>query len=197
MNIHENESKRIGAELHDGIAQTVSTIKMRAETAKMQIEKNDPAEVGKSLDSIIAISQIAVEEIRRVSRNLRPAMLDNLGILPTVSWLCREFEKTSSKIKIREYIDIDEKSILDQLKIVIFRIMQESFNNIARHSDASLVDLSLKQADCRILLTIKDNGGGFDVERTLNSEQSGKGLGLASMKERAELSGGVFHDRVC
>jgi PAS domain S-box-containing protein len=192
INIHENESKRIGADLHDGIAQTVSAIKMRTEIAQMQLENKNTAEVKKSLESIIFISQRAVEEIRRVSRNLRPAMLDNLGILPTVSWLCREFEKTCSLVNIDEHIDIEEKAVADPLKIVIFRILQESLNNIAKHSEASLVNLSLKQADDRIELSIKDNGGGFDVEQALNSERSDKGLGLTSMKERTELSGGSF-----
>jgi PAS domain S-box-containing protein len=193
INIHENESKRIGAELHDGIAQTVSAIKMRAEIAHMQLlENKDNSEVKKSLESIIVISQGAVEEIRRLSRNLRPAMLDNLGILPTVSWLCQEFEKTCSWVNIDKFIDIEEKEVVNPLKIVIFRIMQESLNNIAKHSEANLVNLSLKQADGRIHLTINDNGGGFDVEQALNSEQSNKGLGLTSMKERTELSGGSF-----
>ena len=192
MNVHEKESKRIGAELHDGIAQTVSAVKMRAEVALMQQKKNDTTEVKASLESIIDIAQGAVEEIRRISRNLRPSMLDNLGILPTVSWLCREFESSYPLVKIEEQIDLKEDDVSIPLKTVVFRILQESLNNVAKHSQATLVRLSLTRADGRIDVTVADNGSGFDMKKVLNDEKPFRGLGLTSMKERAELLNGTF-----
>ncbi len=192
LNVHEKESKRIGAELHDGIAQTVSAIKMRAEVALLQYGKQDVSEVRKSLESVIYIAQEAVEEIRRISRNLRPSMLDNLGILPTVSWLCREFEDSYPHIHIEELIDIQEEDVSAPLKTAIFRILQESLNNVTKHSEASSVRLTLRKFDNKIDVTINDNGSGFDVEQVLNEEYPEKGLGLASMRERAEFSNGTF-----
>jgi PAS domain S-box-containing protein len=197
LEAHERESKRIGAELHDGIAQTVSAIKMRAEVAFMQLGNKDASEVGKSLESIIAIAQEAVEEIRRVSRNLRPSMLDNLGIIPTVSWLCRDFENTYPHISINDQIDMQEEDVPDPLKTVVFRILQESLNNTAKHSRASFVSLSMIRADGRINVTVKDDGEGFDVEDVLKRDHLNRGLGLASMKERAELSNGTFSIESC
>ena len=192
MSVHEKESKRIGAELHDGIAQTVSAVKMRAEIALMQQEKHDTAEVRASLESIIDIAQGAVEEIRRISRNLRPSMLDNLGILPTVSWLCREFESSYPLIKVQEEIALDEDEVPIPLKTIVFRILQESLNNIAKHSQATHVRLSLTRADGSIDVTVEDNGLGFDMKKVGNDETSLRGLGLTSMKERAELLNGKF-----
>ena len=192
MSVHEKESKRIGAELHDGIAQTVSAVKMRAEIALMQQEKQDTAEIKRSLESIIDIAQGAVEEIRRISRNLRPSMLDNLGILPTISWLRREFESSYPLIKVQEQIEIEEDHVPIPLKTVVFRILQESLNNIAKHSQATRVRLSLVRADGRIDVTVEDNGSGFDMKKVVNDEKSLRGLGLTSMKERAELLNGTF-----
>ena len=192
LEAHEKESKRIGAELHDGIAQTLSAIKMGAELAFIQLEQGDAAEASNVLESIIPMAQRAVEEVRGISRNLRPSILDNLGILATISWLCNEFKEVYSGVSIVEQIDIQEEDVPDSLKIIIFRILQEALNNIAKHSQAKLVRLSFKGTDDKIELTVHDDGTGFDVEDVLYGNQTARGLGIASMKERAELSGGSF-----
>ena len=195
LDAHEEESKRIGQELHDGLAQTLSAVKVWVEAALMQMGNDNPAEVARSLESAVPLAQGAVEEIRRISRNLRPSILDDLGILATISWLCKEFSTIYSGIVIENEINIEENDVPDPLKIVIFRVLQESLNNIAKHSRANLVRLSLKGTDGKIELTIKDSGVGFQLEGVPSEEQSERGLGLASMKERTELSGGSFSIR--
>jgi signal transduction histidine kinase len=189
---HEEESKRIGRELHDGLAQTLSAIKVWVEAALSQVSRDNLTEMTKSLESVVPLAQNAVEEVRRISKNLRPAILDDFGIVATVSWLCQEFETIYSGIGVENEIDIEEKEVPDVLKIVIFRISQEALNNIAKHSQANQVRLSLKKGDSIIELTISDNGTGFDVEQVLSNELPERGLGLASMRERATLSGGTF-----
>jgi signal transduction histidine kinase len=138
------------------------------------------------------VVQDAVEEVRRISMNLRPSILDDLGILATISWFCREVEETYSGIRIEKRIHIDENDVPDSLRIVIYRLLQEALNNMAKHSQADLVHLALERIDENIELTVMDNGAGFDIEEVLSEEMSKRGLGLASMKERAELSGGSF-----
>jgi signal transduction histidine kinase len=111
--------------------------------------------------------------------------------LPTLTWFCREFQKTYSGIHIKTQFNIEEKDVLDHLKTVIYRICQEAFNNIAKHSKAEIATLSLRKTD-KIELVIEDNGRGFDLEEKLFPENPGRGLGLTSMRERAEILGGSF-----
>ena len=119
-------------------------------------------------------------------------MLDDLGLLPTIEAACREFESIHSEIHVEKQIDIREDDLPDSLKIVIYRLLQEALNNIAKHSQADLVRLSLKETDGKIELAIYDNGRGFDLGHVLSVEESKRGLGLTGMKERTELSEGSF-----
>jgi signal transduction histidine kinase len=119
-------------------------------------------------------------------------MLDDLGILPTIVWRCREFQKTYSHLRIENQIDITEDNVPVSLKTVIYRVLQEALNNIAKHSKADLIHLFLKKTESRIELMIQDNGQGFNQDKDLSKGRFGKGFGLTSMRERAELSGGSF-----
>jgi signal transduction histidine kinase len=127
-----------------------------------------------------------IGEVRRIMADLRPSILDDLGILPAMNWFCREYQKNYSHLAIQKQIGISEEDVPDLLKIVIFRILQEAMNNIAKHSQASLVQLALQKAKQRLELTIQDNGRGYRPDETM------KGFGLSTMRERAELSGGTF-----
>jgi signal transduction histidine kinase len=192
LDAHEEESKRIGQELHDGLAQTLSAVKIWVEAALMEMSQENPTKAAKTLESIVPLAQGAVEEVRRISRNLRPSILDDLGILTTISWLCQEFETIYSGVGIERQIHIQETDVPDSLKIVIFRIIQEALNNVAKHSQADQVDLSLKVADGTLDLAIEDNGVGFDFDKVASDKEFDIGLGLASMKERTTLSNGAF-----
>jgi len=128
--------------------------------------------------------QNAIEESRRISMDLWPSILDDLGILSAIGWFCRQFGIAYSGIAIERQLDIKEHEIPTSLKVVIYRVLQESLNNVAKHSRADRVYISLWKQEGTIELTIEDNGIGFDLET------SRKGLGLVSMKERVEFSGG-------
>ena len=134
----------------------------------------------------------AMEEVRRIYTGLRPSMLDDLGIITTIGWFCRDFQKTYESICIKQQMGIKGAGIPEPLKIVIFRIVQEALNNVAKHSGAESVNLCLKKKDGRIELAIEDNGAGFDVDSALAKSSHDKGLGIAGMKERTELSGSIF-----
>jgi signal transduction histidine kinase len=118
--------------------------------------------------------------------DLRPSVLDDLGIVPAMNWFCREYQKTYSHICVEKQIDVSENDVNDSLKTAIFRVSQEAMNNVAKHSKATAVDLGLRKENGEIELTIRDNGQGFNPETTR------KGLGLSTMRERVELSGGTF-----
>jgi len=192
MNAQENERSAIARELHDSIGQTLSAIKFRLETALLQVKLENAAASLKSLEAIVPIVQGAVEEVRRICADLRPSLLDDLGIIATISWFCREFLKTYPHIQVEKHISIDEQEVPQPLKIIIFRTVQEGLHNVAKHSGANLVKVTLSKVDHRIVIEITDNGAGFDPEVTSADRLPAKGLGLTSMRERVELSGGAF-----
>ena len=186
LNAQEKERKRIAQELHDGIGQNLAAIKFGVENILHQMggKRSDPPI--KTLDTTVKLIQNAVEEVRRIATDLRPSMLDDLGILATLGWFIREFETIYSGIRIESSIEIQERDVPDPLKIVIYRVLQEGLNNVAKHSRTECVSVSLKRTGNAIELAIKDEGIGFDLENAR------AGLGLASMRERVELPGGMF-----
>jgi signal transduction histidine kinase len=148
--------------------------------------------LAESLKALILITRECIEECRRIQMDLRPPMLDDLGLLAALSWLLRNFETTYCSTQVTQEIGIEEGQIPRALKIVIYRVTQETLNNVVKHSQATHVPFSLKASAEKIELTIIDNGKGFDVDKTLTREKEGFGLGLANMKERTALSGGTF-----
>lgn len=192
LKAQENERKRIAQELHDGIGQTLSAIKFGVEDALDSLGKDTTTSGAKTLESIIPVVKTGIEDVRRICTDLRPSTLDDLGLLATISWFCREFQTIYSGIRIEKQIDIQENEVPDILKTVIYRVMQEAFNNIAKHSKADLVRLYVRKTQRTIELLIEDNGRGFALEDALSAEIFKRGLGLASMKERTEHSGGSF-----
>jgi len=191
---HENERKLVAQEIHDSIGASLSAIKYYLEETLVYIDERQTA-VGKLLDKAISMVQTTIEESRRISTNLRPAMLDDLGILATIDWLCGVFQEVYSGIRIEKQIHIQEKEVPTPLKITIFRILQEALNNIAKHSAADLVRLSLEKTESNIRLCVEDNGQGFDLRQVLSGKNYTIGIGLASMKDRTELSGGALNIR--
>jgi signal transduction histidine kinase len=146
----------------------------------------------KPLEDIIPMIKESIEEVRRIQMDLRPSTLDDLGILATLEWFCREYQKIYSHIHIEKKIDLQESEVSIPLKTAIYRVMQEAMNNIAKHSKADLVHLSLGKREDKIQLIIQDNGQGFNFEEILSPDRSRRGMGLSSMQERVELSGGSF-----
>lgn len=193
ISAQENERKRVAQELHDGIGQRLAAIKFKIESTQFRKRKSVSPAKDNPMNDIIPMIQTAVEEVRRIQMDLRPAILDDLGLLATIGWLTREFHAIYSAIQVVNQIDITESDVPNPLKIVIYRVLQEALNNIAKHSQADLVRLSLRKTDAGIELTIEDNGQGFNLEEVrLVDPAHGKGFGLASMRERTELSEGTF-----
>jgi signal transduction histidine kinase len=186
LTVQEAERKRIAREIHDGIGQYLTAIKFRVENTLQQMDKGKTKTIIKPLKDIIPIIQESIEEARRIQMDLRPSILDDLGILATIGWFTREFQKVYSHIRIERETDLTENEVPGSLKIALFRVMQEAMNNIAKHSKGNAVHLSLRKMEDRIELKIEDNGMGFDLENYR------KGLGLTSMRERIDLSGGSF-----
>ncbi len=194
INAQENERKRLAYELHDGIGQWLSAIKFKIENV-MDVHKTKLDSAAESeLSDVVETIRETIEETRRISSDLRPSMLDDLGILVTINWFIRKFESTYKLIKVNKLVNLDEDDITDYRKVVIYRVMQESMNNIAKHANANLIEISLEKINDKINFTIVDNGCGFNLqENSTVTVNDGSGTGLNSMRERAELTGGAFN----
>jgi len=188
----EKERKRISHELHDEIGQGLTAIKFSVENSLDLIEKGNISKSLSALNRVVSLIQDTISEARKISVSLRPAMIDQLGIGATISWFCREYQKTYSGITIEQQINIHEELVPNQLKMVIYRVLQESMTNIAKHSNANHITISLSQRDSMLDFSVEDNGRGFDVPSTMVNPAIQHGFGLISMRERVELSEGGF-----
>ncbi len=190
LSAQEEERKRIARELHDSIGASLSAVKFSMEHVINQVQKGTVKI--EPINYSIRIIQLAVDEVRRIVMDLRPSLLDDMGIITTINWFCKQFLAVHPNIHTHMRIEIKEDEIPETLKIVIFRIIQEAFHNIAEYSGAESVDLSIAKLDNTIQLSIEDHGIGFDLRSIYANRKPGRGVGLMSMRERTELAGGIF-----
>lgn len=192
LSIQENERKRIASELHDGVGQSLTLIKFSLSEIAKQLASGSINEASESLQRLKVRVHGALDEVRHAAMDLRPPMLDDLGILATLSWFFRELEAASPGMKVEKDFSIHESSVPEPLKITIFRIIQEATSNILKYANADRMRVNLKQVDDALHFSIEDNGDGFDPAEVAIRDGSDRGLGLLSMKERAKLTGGDY-----
>jgi PAS domain S-box-containing protein len=186
LQAQEKERKRVAVELHDSLLSELAAMKFLFEAKLMLLKKGRIADTNE-FDKIRDIMQKVIKDVRGIMNNLRPSILDEMGLIPTIDWHFREYQKVYDHIQIRKQVEVLEKDIPDVLKIVIFRVLQEALNNFAKHGKGDIVDLSLWKSGNALHLRFQDNGQGFDMGGVR------KGLGLESMRERVEFSLGSFH----
>lgn len=186
--VQENERRKIAAELHDELGQLLTAFKFNIENVLTRMNPEDLRAA--DLRALIPKIQGAVERVRNMYTQLMPTVLDDLGIGATLTWYCREFETQHPKISVDKDFGLPEEDIPSELKLVIFRIVQEAMENVASHSHADTAALSLIRQDGVLRLNIRDDGKGFDIAQAMSLATDSPGVGLMSMKRRAELSGG-------
>ena len=186
----ETERKRIASELHDSIASSLSAAILGLVRASRELPEGTQGH--ELITRAITMVQHTVEETRRMMNLLRPPMLDDLGLLPAITWFLDQYSAIYSGLAINKDIAVEDAEIPESMKIDMYRIIQEAFTNIAKHSNANAAELSLKKKDDVIELTIADNGQGFNPDAGPAAKRGTSGLGLISMKERAELAGGTM-----
>lgn len=194
ISIQETERQRIAADLHDGLGQSLSLIKLSLDETAQEMADSGAAKAAEAIRRLIPKVKDTLTEVRRISMDLRPSTLDDLGILATLSWFFRDFEEHCRTIQVEKDFTIMEGEVPTPTKISMFRILQEAVNNIVKHADATLIRVSLKRDGDLLRMTIEDNGKGFDLaaRSAARPTAEGGGLGLLSMKERARLSGGTL-----
>ena len=185
----EQERKRVSSELHDGLGQILSALKYKVEFATIEA-KEKPIDAEVVLKDILKNITVALTELRRVSSDLKPSVLEDLGVILALKWFTEEYAKIYTTINIDVKIDASESEIKEDHKVVIYRIVQEAINNIIKHAEAKNIIITLTKSDKGLLLRISDDGVGFNVQKM--KKDKSRGLGLDSMEERALKVDGVF-----
>jgi PAS domain S-box-containing protein len=190
METQEKERKRIAYDLHDGIAQML--VASNFYTQNLASRFSDNSNEYEILMRCIDINQKALIDLKRIVSDLRPAVLDSLGIIAAIEWLSSHFQTHDPLLTIIKKINVRESQVSEKLKPVIFRILQEIMSNIIKHSQAKQVEISLGKLDGNLELCVKDNGKGFELGDVLFRKDSQKGIGITSMTERARSHGGCL-----
>ena len=188
----EKERKRISYVLHDNVWQTLEIIRAQLEHLFSREDEADWSAFHRKVKQIIPVIRDTIARVRWMQGDLWPSVLDDIGIVATIDWYCREFGMNHPGLGIEKNVGLAEDEVPASAKIVIYRVMQEALSNVAKHSRASHVSLSLIKSDHRSEFIIKDDGVGFDPEEAIVKRSPWGGLGLLSIKERTELSGGLF-----
>jgi PAS domain S-box-containing protein len=185
----EAERRRVARDLHDSVNQILASVKFRLESLTERLAASDPAAGGDAGKAKLHLER-AMQEVRRISRNLRPSELDDLGLVPAVRSLCREFgERTNVTVDLA--VSRLPQSMPNEVELHLYRMIQEALNNIEKHSRATRVELELQHRRARLKASIRDNGRGFDPAATHPRRRQRPGMGLADMRERAAFVGGT------
>jgi PAS domain S-box-containing protein len=187
--IREEERTYISRELHDNLGQSLTAMRIDLHNIITELseknESNTLENIIKQSHDLISIIDSTIQTVRNIARELRPSILDNLGLLAAIEWQIREFSKRSG-MKCRLVTSLNKIDIETKHSIGVFRIVQESLTNVLRHSKATEVTIKILEKEANTVIEIKDNGCGIN-EREINSTKS---LGLLGMRERALIFGG-------
>ena len=185
----EEERARIARELHDDLCQRLTGTKYRVEVLHDQVLSTH-RRMAKDLDDVMQELDRSITEVRRMSFNLRPSVLDDFGLVPALRLLCSEFQKAHGITTSLEIAGDIGDDIGAHTEIALYRIAQEALTNVAKHAGATRVSVSLTREESFVRLHVEDDGKGFAYEEAVSKRGAGHGLGLISMRERAELLGG-------
>jgi signal transduction histidine kinase len=186
LDAHEKERRRLSREIHDGIGQALFAVKLHLEMFKAKAGDGSTVDA-KAFSSLISEVSNSIKELRQVVFDLRPAVLEQASFVDALKWYGRKYSEQSG---IRLRIEGDE--IPDpplRMKDHLYRIFQEALSNIRRHAQADCVDVRVEKQGKLLSILIADNGHGFDPD---SASAQGTGLGLSTIRERAELLGGTF-----
>lgn len=187
LTTQEKERKRISRELHDELGQALMLLKLNLRAADRQLP--GAPEVKAELRSMSLYLDEVIDKVRRLSRDLCPAILEDLGLVPALHYLVDEFSK---HYHITHAFDLQglDHLFTKEAQIILYRIFQEALTNIAKHAGATKVRLAIQKFRDTVLFEVEDNGQGFEVAQVLNRAHRHKGLGLAALEERAKMLGG-------
>ena len=194
LELLESDRQVIAKELHDSIGASLAAIKFSLE-GWLEVYGDQLPSPEIPFERIITHIVETIKETKRISANLRPSTLDDLGLLATAKWFCRDLSGLYSGIRITPRFEVGEADIPEAHKIVLYRVMQEALSNAAKHSGAREIEVLITQTGDYLEMTVTDDGRGFDLERAMGTDNVLSGFGINSMRERIEICDGCFDIR--
>ncbi|MBO8126934.1 MAG: sensor histidine kinase [Firmicutes bacterium] len=186
----EEERRRIAREIHDGPAQAMSNIVLRAEICE-KIYETGKGSLREELAELKELVKESLKEVRQIIFNLRPMTLDDLGLVPALSQYIEEYKK-SVDFAVKLEVFGKDRRLPKAIEVAFFRLIQEALHNVKKHAKASEVEVNLRFQDKWVVATVSDDGIGFDLEKVEEEKESKDHFGLMTMRERAELLSGQF-----
>jgi signal transduction histidine kinase len=191
MKGQEMERMRLSKELHDELGQALALLKHRIRSIRSKLQKGQSSLQEECEETSRYIDEI-IENVRRLSRELSPSILEDLGLTSALQWLSENFDKQYSIMTSLEIDNIDDL-FPKEAQTNLYRISQEALTNIAKHAEAKHVSFAVKENEESVSIIIEDEGKGFDVIKVRATHSPEKGLGLDAMEERAHMLGASLH----
>lgn len=188
ISAQEEERKRIARELHDDTSQSLAALVVALETAAIAPFRSSD-DVVKRIQGMKGLAVHAMDEIHNLVYDLRPSLLDDLGLIPAIEWYA-DTRLRSAGVKVRVEVGGDERRLEQQIETAMFRVVQEAITNIAKHANAQNVAISLEFGESSVAVAVEDDGDGFDVRQITVAAGPDDGFGLLGMRERISLLGG-------
>lgn len=184
QNIREEERTRISREVHDELGQALTRLKMDLSQFLLKLPETEHGLL-KKVRAMCSDIDSTIQTVRRISTELRPGILDNLGLAAAIEWQAQDFQQRTG-IRCFFHIQTRGEPLDNEINTTVFRIFQETLTNVIRHAEATRIDIMLKQSEREVILEVKDNGKGIEPEEIVDV----KSIGILGMKERANLLDG-------
>lgn len=187
--VQEAERKQLARDLHDHLGQVLTAISINLASVKDELPADCVPRLKDRLVEASLLTDQTLEQIRELSLNLRPPMLDDLGLIPTLRWYVKQY---ANRLNLKTRLEAQqlEERLPPALETALYRVVQEALTNVARHAQANQVQVRLQRQEAMIMICIEDDGQGFDVAKVIASKAAVKGMGLLGMRERITLLGG-------
>ena len=189
--VQETERKQLARELHDELGQMLTAISMNLAYIEKELDIDSNTAVKQRLRETGELVDQTLDQIRELSLNLRPPMLDDLGLIPTVRWYTQRYADRSN-IHVQFELPELEERLNPNVETALYRVLQEALTNVARHAKATHVLLRIRRTPTEVIGYVEDDGIGFDVAATMDFENNQVGAGLLGMRERITLLGGTL-----
>lgn len=187
----ENDRKTLSKEIHDSIGGSLAAIKLLLES-RLSLCERKPPEGFMSLEKIVGHLDEAIKESRRISYQMRPLALEEFSFEQAITETVKRHKEFYPKVEIDLKVNVLDDGIHEEIKTVLYRVIQEALNNIGKHSGADFAKIEIVESRDSIYLKVEDNGCGYDVSKIIDTDQSLQGYGIRSMKERVEMCKGAF-----